>query len=378
MAIEINVPDIGADEVEITEILVKVGDKVEAEQSLITVEGDKASMEVPSPQAGIVKEIKVSVGDKTETGKLIMIFDSADGAASAAPAQEEKKEAAPAAAPAAAAAAKEVNVPDIGGDEVEVTEILVKVGDTVAAEQSLITVEGDKASMEVPAPFAGTVKEIKINTGDKVSTGSLIMIFEVAGSEGAAAPAKAEAAPAPAAAPAAAGGVKDVNVPDIGGDEVEVTEVMVKVGDKVAAEQSLITVEGDKASMEVPAPFAGTVKEIKISTGDKVSTGSLIMVFEVEGAAPAAAPAAAAAPAPAAAPAQAAKPAAAPAAKAEKSEFAENDAYVHATPLIRRLAREFGVNLAKVKGTGRKGRILREDVQAYVKDAVKRAEAALR
>ncbi|WP_449549353.1 pyruvate dehydrogenase complex dihydrolipoyllysine-residue acetyltransferase [Lelliottia amnigena] len=367
MAIEINVPDIGADEVEITEILVKVGDKVEAEQSLITVEGDKASMEVPSPQAGIVKEIKVSVGDKTETGKLIMIFDSADGAAAAAPAQEEKKEAAaPAAAP-AAAAAKEVNVPDIGGDEVEVTEIMVKVGDTVAAEQSLITVEGDKASMEVPAPFAGVVKEIKINTGDKVSTGSLIMVFEVAGSAPAAAPAKAEAAPA-AAAPAASG-AKDVNVPDIGGDEVEVTEVMVKVGDKVAAEQSLITVEGDKASMEVPAPFAGTVKEIKISAGDKVSTGSLIMVFEVEGAAPA--------PAPAAAPAQAAKPAAAPAAKAEgKSDFAENDAYVHATPLIRRLAREFGVNLAKVKGTGRKGRILREDVQTYVKDAVKRAEAA--
>ena len=375
MAIEINVPDIGADEVEITEILVKVGDKVEAEQSLITVEGDKASMEVPSPQAGVVKEIKVSVGDKTETGKLIMIFDSADGAAAAAPAQEEKKEAAPAAAaPAAAAAAKEVHVPDIGGDEVEVTEIMVKVGDTIAAEQSLITVEGDKASMEVPAPFAGTVKEIKINTGDKVSTGSLIMIFEVAGAAPAAAPAKAEAAPA-AAAPAASGS-KEVHVPDIGGDEVEVTEVMVKVGDKIAAEQSLITVEGDKASMEVPAPFAGTVKEIKISTGDKVSTGSLIMVFEVEGAAPAAAPAAAAAPAPAAAPAQAAKPAA-PAAKAEgKSEFAENDAYVHATPLIRRLAREFGVNLAKVKGTGRKGRILREDVQAYVKEAVKRAEAA--
>ncbi|BBV67581.1 TPA: pyruvate dehydrogenase complex dihydrolipoyllysine-residue acetyltransferase [Kluyvera ascorbata] len=374
MAIEINVPDIGADEVEITEILVKVGDKVEAEQSLITVEGDKASMEVPSPQAGIVKEIKVSVGDKTETGKLIMIFDSADGAAAAAPAKaEEKKEAAPAAAP-AAAAAKDVHVPDIGGDEVEVTEILVKVGDTVTAEQSLITVEGDKASMEVPAPFAGTVKEIKVNTGDKVSTGSLIMVFEVAGAAPAAAPAQA-AAPA-AAAPAAAAGAKDVHVPDIGGDEVEVTEVMVKVGDKVAAEQSLITVEGDKASMEVPAPFAGTVKEIKISTGDKVSTGSLIMVFEVEGAAPAAAPAAAAAPAPAA-PAQAAKPAAAPAAKAEgKTEFAENDAYVHATPLIRRLAREFGVNLAKVKGTGRKGRILREDVQAYVKEAVKRAEAA--
>ncbi|GKV94679.1 pyruvate dehydrogenase complex dihydrolipoyllysine-residue acetyltransferase [Pectobacterium aroidearum] len=383
MAIEINVPDIGADEVEVTEVLVKVGDKVEAEQSLITVEGDKASMEVPSPQAGVVKEIKVSVGDKVETGKLIMIFDSADGAADAAPAKaEEKKEAAPAAAP-AASAAKDVNVPDIGGDEVEVTEVLVKVGDTVAAEQSLITVEGDKASMEVPAPFAGTVKEIKISTGDKVSTGSLIMVFEVAGAAPAAAPAQAAA---PAAAAPAASAAKEVNVPDIGGDEVEVTEVMVKVGDKIAAEQSLITVEGDKASMEVPAPFAGTVKEIKISTGDKVKTGSLIMVFEVEGAAPAAAPAAKqeaapAAPAPAAkpaaAPAPAAKPAAAPAAKAEgKSEFAENDAYVHATPVIRRLAREFGVNLAKVKGSGRKGRILREDVQAYVKDAVKRAESA--
>ncbi|GKV81117.1 pyruvate dehydrogenase complex dihydrolipoyllysine-residue acetyltransferase [Pectobacterium versatile] len=372
MAIEINVPDIGADEVEVTEVLVKVGDKVEAEQSLITVEGDKASMEVPSPQAGVVKEIKVSVGDKVETGKLIMIFDSADGAADAAPAKaEEKKEAAPAAAP-AASAAKDVNVPDIGGDEVEVTEVLVKVGDTVAAEQSLITVEGDKASMEVPAPFAGTVKEIKISTGDKVSTGSLIMVFEVAGAAPAAAPAQAAA---PAAAAPAASAAKEVNVPDIGGDEVEVTEVMVKVGDKIAAEQSLITVEGDKASMEVPAPFAGTVKEIKISTGDKVKTGSLIMVFEVEGAAPAAAPAAKQEAA--TAPAPAAKPAAAPAAKAEgKSDFAENDAYVHATPVIRRLAREFGVNLAKVKGSGRKGRILREDVQTYVKDAVKRAESA--
>ncbi|CQH14064.1 pyruvate dehydrogenase complex dihydrolipoyllysine-residue acetyltransferase [Yersinia enterocolitica] len=357
MSIEIKVPDIGADEVEVTEIMVKVGDTVEAEQSLITVEGDKASMEVPSPQAGVVKEIKIAVGDTVATGKLMMIFE-ATGAA-AAPAKAEEKSAAPApAATPAASAVKNVEVPDIGGDEVEVTEVMVKVGDTVAAEQSLITVEGDKASMEVPAPFAGTVKEIKISTGDKVSTGSLIMVFEVAG---AAAPAAAtESAPAAPAAPAASA-AKNVEVPDIGGDEVEVTEVMVKVGDKVAAEQSLITVEGDKASMEVPAPFAGIVKEIKINTGDKVKTGSLIMVFEVEGAAPAAAPA---------------KAAAASAPAVSKGEFAENDAYVHATPVIRRLAREFGVNLAKVKGTGRKGRILREDVQAYVKDAVKRAEAA--
>ena len=378
MAIEIKVPDIGSDEVEVTEILVKVGDKVEAEQSLITVEGDKASMEVPSPQAGVVKEIKISTGDKVETGSLIMVFD-AEGAAEAAPAaaEEKKADAVPAPAAAAATASKEVAVPDIGGDEVEVTEILVKVGDKVEAEQSLIVVEGDKASMEVPAPFAGVVKAITIATGDKVSTGSAIMVFEAEGAAPAS-DAKPEVKEEAASAPAAAAGAKDVNVPDIGGDEVEVTEILVKVGDKVEAEQSLIVVEGDKASMEVPAPFAGIVKELKVATGDKVSTGSLIMVFEVEGAAPAA-PAAAkqeAAPAPAAK--SEAKAAAAPAAaKAEsKGEFAENDAYVHATPVIRRLAREFGVNLAKVKGTGRKGRILKEDVQTYVKEAVKRAEAA--
>ncbi|WP_074011708.1 pyruvate dehydrogenase complex dihydrolipoyllysine-residue acetyltransferase [Candidatus Sodalis sp. SoCistrobi] len=382
MAIEINVPDIGTDEVEVTEVLVSVGDKVEAEQSLITVEGDKASMEVPSPQAGVVKDIKVAVGDKVATGKLIMTFEAAEGAAEKPAAAPQQDASAPEAKPAAAGGAaqnQDVNVPDIGGDEVEVTEVLVKVGDKVEAEQSLITVEGDKASMEVPAPFAGTVKELKVNTGDKVNTGSLIMVFEVAGGGSDAAPAEAEAPQAQQqSAPAQSGGNKEVNVPDIGGDEVEVTEVMVKVGDKISAEQSLITVEGDKASMEVPAPFAGIVKEIKINVGDKVSTGSQIMVFEVEGAAPAPAAtkesAAAVAPAPASDANKSA--AAAPSSSAGKGEFAENDAYVHATPVIRRLAREFGVNLAKVKGTGRKGRILREDIQTYVKEAVKRAEAA--
>ncbi|EMH6173504.1 pyruvate dehydrogenase complex dihydrolipoyllysine-residue acetyltransferase [Proteus mirabilis] len=366
MSIEIKVPDIGADEVEVTEVMVKVGDRIEEEQSLITVEGDKASMEVPSPQAGIVKEIKIAVGDKVETGSLIMIFDTEEGAQ--APAQEAAP--APSAAAPAASELKEVHVPDIGGDEVEVTEVMVNVGDTISEEQSLITVEGDKASMEVPAPFAGVVKEIKIAVGDKVSTGSLIMVFEVAGS----APAPSASAPAPAASAPAASAIKDVNVPDIGGDEVEVTEVMVKVGDTIAEEQSLITVEGDKASMEVPAPFAGVVKEIKIAVGDKVKTGSLIMTFEVVGAAPAAQAPAAPATSTSAAPSAPAKaPASAPAAK---EEFVENEAYVHATPVIRRLAREFGVNLAKVKGTGRKGRILREDVQSYVKELIKRAESA--
>ncbi|MCD9494880.1 pyruvate dehydrogenase complex dihydrolipoyllysine-residue acetyltransferase [Photobacterium carnosum] len=364
MTIEINVPDIGADEVEVTEILVSVGDKVEEEQSLITVEGDKASMEVPASQAGIVKEIKIVVGDTVSTGSLIMIFE-AEGAVVVAPVAE----AAPVAAPVAAATAelKEVHVPDIGGDEVEVTEIMVAIGDSIEEEQSLLTVEGDKASMEVPAPFAGVLKEIKIATGDKVSTGSLVMIFEVAGSGAVAAPVAAPVAAAPAVAAA-----KEVHVPDIGGDEVEVTEIMVAVGDTVEEEQSLITVEGDKASMEVPAPFAGTIKEIKIATGDKVSTGSLIMIFDVVGAAPVAV--AVAAPAQVAAPAPvAASVASTPA--ATTGDFEENNDYAHASPVVRRLAREFGVNLAKVKGTGRKNRVLKEDVQSFVKDALKRLES---
>ena len=373
MSIEIKVPDIGGDEVEVTEILVSVGDKVEVDQSLLTVEGDKASMEVPAAQAGTVKEIKVAEGDTVTTGSLIMIFEGEEQAAAPAQAKEEAKE--EPTKQSSASATQEVNVPDIGDDEVEVTEIMVAVGDTVEEEQSLLSVEGDKASMEVPAPFAGTVKEIKIATGDKVKTGSLIFVFETA-SSGSEAPAaeSTQAESASAEAAPASSGTKEVNVPDIGGDEVEVTEVMVAVGDKVEEDQSILNVEGDKASMEVPAPFAGTVKEIKVAAGDKVSTGSLIFVFEVAGSAPAAA-----APAPAkteAAPAAKApaaeKPASAP---ASNEGFADNKAYAHASPVVRRLAREFGINLANVKGTGRKNRVVKEDVQNYVKDLVKKVES---
>ena len=361
MSKQINVPDIGSDEVTVTEVMVNVGDTISADQSIINVEGDKASMEVPAPEAGVVKEVLVKVGDKVTTGSPMLVLE----AAGAAPAAE-----APAAV-ATASAVVEVNVPDIGADEVNVTEIMVKVGDSVEVDQSIINVEGDKASMEVPAPIAGVVKEILINVGDKVSTGKLIMKFETASAAPAAATAPVQAA-APAAPQAAA--IKDVNVPDIGGDEVNVTEIMVAVGDTVSEEQSLITVEGDKASMEVPAPFAGVVKEILVKSGDKVSTGSLIMRFEVAGAAPA--PAASA---PAAAPATP-QAAAAPAAQSgnvsglSQEQVVASAAFAHATPVIRRLAREFGVNLDKVKGTGRKGRIVKEDIQAYVKTAVKAFE----
>lgn len=223
--------------------------------------------------------------------------------------------------------------------------------------------------MEVPATVAGIVKAITIKVGDKVSTGSKIMEFEVVGS----APVAVPSAPVAAPATSSASQVVDIHVPDIGGDEVEVTEVLVKVGDNIMVEQSLITVEGDKASMEVPASQAGIVKAITIKVGDKVKTGSKIMEFEVAGSVPAAAPSAPAAPAQASAPAAA--PAPAKPATSGSNEFVENSAYAHATPSVRRLAREFGVNLAKVSATGPKKRILREDIQTYVKNAVKQVES---
>lgn len=278
----------------------------------------------------------------------------------------------------------EIKVPDIGADEVEVTEILVNVGDKVEAEQSLITVEGDKASMEVPSPQAGTVKEIKVKVGDKVSTGSFIMLFDVDN-----APVTDTSAPATSSDNTNNGSASSVGetilqqvmVPDIGSDEVEVTEILVKTGDEVSAEQSLITVEGDKASMEVPAPFAGKVAEIKIAVGDKVTTGSLIMIFETMQQAQNA-------PVTTVSTQQekqletktttdniAKQPATSVDNTSNSNQFSENDAYVHATPVVRRLAREFGVNLSKVKGTGRKGRILREDVQNFVKTLIQQVES---
>lgn len=368
MSKQIQVPDIGSDEVTVTEIMVNVGDSVSVEQSLINVEGDKASMEVPSPESGVVKEILVKVGDKVSTGSPMMVFEGT-AAVPAADKQEAKPASQPASAPQASTVV-DVTVPDIGGDEVNVTEIMVKVGDTVSEEQSLLTVEGDKASMEVPAPFAGVVKEILVAAGDKVSTGSLIMRFETAAGS-ASVETAAPAAQAESAASAVAS-VVDVNVPDIGGDEVNVTEIMVNVGDKIAEEQSLITVEGDKASMEVPAPFAGVLKEILVKAGDKVSTGSLIMRFEVAGTAATTAPVPAAAKTETASAATTQAPAQA---AGSQQEVLASAVFGHATPVVRRLAREFGVNLDKVKGTGRKGRILKEDVQAYVKNAIKLVES---
>ncbi|WP_241051923.1 dihydrolipoyllysine-residue acetyltransferase [Achromobacter xylosoxidans] len=291
----------------------------------------------------------------------------------------------------------QIKVPDIGDfKEVEVIEVLVAVGDTIKAEQSLITVESDKASMEIPASQGGVVKSIAVKVGDKVAEGAVVL--EVEAADAAAAPAakeepKAEApkqaaaaaapaAKAEAAAPAAASGPIEIEVPDIGDfKEVEVIEVMVAVGDTIKAEQSLITVESDKASMEIPASQGGVVKEVKVKVGDKVAKGSIVVV--VEGSAPtAAAPAAKAeaAPAKSEAPAAKAQAPAAPATPAAGSRPAPaaalEDANLkpgqlpHASPSVRKFARELGVNLSKVKGSGPKDRITADDVRGFVKQAL--------
>ena len=291
-----------------------------------------------------------------------------------------------------------IRVPDIGSGEGEIIELFVKVGDRIEADQSLLTLESDKASMEIPAPKAGVVKELKVKLGDRLKEGDELLVLEVEGAAAApeapaaaaapaAAPAAAEkpaaeAAPAPAAAPAAAT-VQDIHVPDIGSSgKAKIIEVLVKAGDTVEADQSLITLESDKASMEIPSPAAGVVEEVICKLDDEVGTGDLIIKLKVAGAAPAAAPAqAAAAPAPAkaeaapaAAPAAAAAPAQAPA--AATAPAAGNNAKVHAGPAVRQLAREFGVELGAVSATGPHGRILKEDVQVYVKAMMQKAKEA--
>ncbi|WP_454875727.1 dihydrolipoyllysine-residue acetyltransferase [Pseudomonas farris] len=388
----IRVPDIGSGEGEVIELFVKVGDRIEADQSILTLESDKASMEVPAPKAGIIKSLKVKLGDRLKEGDELLELE-VEGVAAAAAAPAAKAEAAPAAAKApaapaaapAAASVQQVHVPDIGSSgKAQIIEIQVKVGDTVAADQSLITLESDKASMEIPSPAAGVVKAISVKLNDEVGTGDLILDLEVTGAAApaAAAPAQAAApaaaAPAPAAAaPAApaADTVQDIHVPDIGSaGKAKIIEVLVKAGDTVTADQSLITLESDKASMEIPSPAAGVVESVSVKLDDEVGTGDLILKLKVKGAAPAAAPApAAAAPA---APAPAAAAPAAPAPAAPAAAPAKPGAKVHAGPAVRQLAREFGVELSAVSPSGPHGRVLKEDVQVYVKAMMQKAKEA--
>ncbi|WP_192021966.1 dihydrolipoyllysine-residue acetyltransferase [Shewanella sp. WPAGA9] len=398
---EVLVPDIGGDEVQVIEVCVAVGDEIAAEDSILTVESDKATMDIPAPFAGTVAELKVAVGDTIAEGKLIAMLNAASAAAPVeAPQAAPQTAPAPVApvAPAAPAAPVveapvapaaggsqiiEVAVPDIGDAEnVDIIEVLVSVGETIEADTGLITLETDKATMEVPAPSAGVVKELKVAVGDKVSQGSLVLMLEVGASAPAAAeqvataPAEATQAAAPAASTVE---VKEVAVPDIGdAADVDVIEVLVAVGDVLEVDTGLITLETDKATMEVPAPFAGKLVSLTVNVGDKVSQGSIIATVETTSSA--APTPSAPAPAPAASkPAPAAAPAPAKAAPVPHHPSAGNQpktGVVHASPAVRRLAREFGADLTLVKGTGRKGRILKEDVQAFIKYELSRPKAS--
>jgi len=286
----------------------------------------------------------------------------------------------------------EIKVPDIGDfDEVAVIELLVKPGDAVVVEQSLITVESDKASMEIPSSAAGVVKELRVKLGDKVSEGSVVLVLEATGVAAAPpAPVSEQKQAVPSAerppeatetiassppAPGVAAGPVEVRVPDIGDfKDVAVIEVFVKPGDTVKLEQSLITVESDKASMEIPSSAAGVVRELKVKLGDTVNIGDLLAILE--GTAGAGAPVAAAA-TPAPATAAAAAPAAAAAAPTASAVAvpAHNPTGApvglpHASPSVRKFARELGVPLAEVKGSGPKGRILESDVQAFTRSVM--------
>jgi pyruvate dehydrogenase E2 component (dihydrolipoamide acetyltransferase) len=386
---KILVPDVGGEEVEIIEICVAVGDALEADEGIVTVETDKASMDIPAPFAGTLASLSVSVGDKIKEGDVIGEISAGGSAAveeAPAPVAAPVPVAAPApvSAPAASAASIiEIAVPDIGEDgEVDVIEVLVSVGDVIEEEDGLITLETDKATMDVPSTHAGTVKEVLINTGDKVKEGSLVIMLEISGGGAVAAPVtEAPSAPAPAAPQAAApaaSAVIDVEVPDIGEDgEVDVIEVLVAVGDVIAEEDGLITLETDKATMDVPSTHAGTVKEVYITAGDKVKQGSLVIKLETSGGGAVEV----AAPAPVAAPVVASAPAPAPAGKKASPVPHHPQAgkitkgAIYTSPSIRRIAREFGVDLTLVKGTGNKNRILKEDVQSYVKYELSRPKA---
>lgn len=408
---QIKTPDIGVDKAVVAEILVKVGDSIAENDSLVLLESDKASVEVPSTSAGVVKSILIKEGDSVTEGTVLFELE-AEGAAPVAQTEEVAKTApaaeqtaAPAvvqqtstaAQPTAATTSQvvEVQVPDIGVEKALVGEILVKVGEQIDVEQSIVVVESDKATVEVPSSVAGTVESIQVKEGDTVKEGVVLIKVKTTSASSApveapASTAAAAAAPAPVqketvATAATQSGPVDINVPDLGVDKAVVAEILVQVGDKVDVDQSLVVVESDKATVEVPSTVAGIVKAIHLQAGQQVSQGILLATIEAEGQAPAAAPAAKAevAPAPQAtapkaaapAPTQAASAPASGSDKLTKEQEAEN-AKVYAGPAVRKLARELGVILSQVKTSGEHGRVVKEDIFAYVKTRLTAPQAA--
>ena len=414
---QITTPDIGVDKATVAEILVKVGDTIAIDESIVLLESDKASVEVPSTSAGVVKSILVNQGDEVSEGAVLIELEAEDDAnavetqqadvsdktsentptslpddeilqevASHQPGTAAKQSQAPA-ANSAASATVEVKVPDIGVEKALVGEILVQVGDEITVDQSIVVVESDKATVEVPSTVDGTVEAIQIKEGDTVKEGVVILTVKTAASASVqqSAPESAEQVSAPAApeakaetvtqAPAAPAGDVEVKVPDLGVDKAAVAEILVQVGDKVEKDQSIIVVESDKATVEVPSTTAGVIKSIHVELGQNVSEGIALITIEAAGqAAPATAPApkaevpaVKAAPAPAAVPkAETTAPETQNADKLTKEQNAAN-AKVYAGPAVRKLARELGVVLAEVKASGPHARLMKEDLFAYVK-----------
>ena len=404
---QITTPDIGVDKAVVAEILIKVGDTIAVDDSVVLLESDKASVEVPSTSAGVVKSILVNLGDSVAEGAALIELE-AEGQTEAPAVQAQadvvqaEEKTAPAAvaetvAPAATTASQviDVQVPDIGVEKATVGEILVSVGDQIDVDQSILVVESDKATVEVPSTISGTVESISIQVGDSVKEGVVILTVKTAASVApvtaeptqVAAPQAtetqpAEAAPQVAAAPA---GAVEIAVPDLGVDKAAVAEILVSVGDTVEKDQSIIVVESDKATVEVPSTTAGVIKAIHVALGQNVSEGVALVTIEGESSsAPAAAPAAASAPAPKAEvkaqPAPAAQSVAAPVSEqgADKLTKAQNDANakVYAGPAVRKLARELGVVLSEVSASGPHARVMKEDLKAFVKARLTAPQAA--
>ena len=409
---QITTPDIGVDKATVAEILVKVGDTISVDDSIVLLESDKASVEVPSTSAGVVKSIAVNLGDSVAEGAVLIELEAEgqstataepvqnateDQAAEPTPVVEaEQAAAAPVAANAPQSQSVDVQVPDIGVEKATVSEILVSVGDEIDVDQSIIVVESDKATVEVPSTVSGRVESITISAGDVVKEGVVILTVKTAASSAAvesaavqetaqpvAAPVVAEATPAPSTATAS--GPVEIAVPDLGVDKAAVAEILVAVGDVVEKDQSIIVVESDKATVEVPSSTAGKITAIHVQLGQSVSEGVALVTIEAEGQA-VAAPAPAAKPAPAVAQPATVAPkaeskveAAAPqpqgADKLTKEQNAAN-AKVYAGPAVRKLARELGVVLAEVKASGPHERLMKEDLFAYVKTRLTTPQAA--
>lgn len=388
------VPDLGgAETVEVIELCVAPGDRVELEQSLLVLESDKATMDVPNTRAGTIKRLLVKVGDKVGEGSPIAEIEAEAGeAVTAEPAVEAEISDAPVAAPTmntqatapGAQSEQTVRVPDTGTEEpLEIIELSVAVGDEIAEGDGIVVVETDKATMEVPASFGGRVKELLVKVGDKITSGDAIAVLVTSDAAEspvpvneppAAAEAAVDAAPS-APAPASAVVEQDVLVPDTGGaDAVEVIEIAADPGAQLAEGDGILVVETDKATMELPAPFDGELLEVLVKVGDKVSTGDRIARMKTTGAAEVAVDQSATAAAVAPPAVQALAPVAPAEAESRIEPVSAGDVY--AGPASRALARELGVDLRKVEGSGPRGRILKEDLQNYVKKAVAKAESA--